>query len=117
MNVMNYKLTPEQYAALHAAQEAGVRFDSYLLAPGQRIWSGDFSKQVKNKYNYTAGTIEVKIAAHVDDVAANLQAQADYNKQCFNAQMREDIAKAVEKYGSDAVIAQIKAQQYKGPAE
>ncbi|WP_323885483.1 hypothetical protein [Aeromonas caviae] len=37
MNIMNYKLTPEQYAVLHKAQELGVRFDCWLLAPGERI--------------------------------------------------------------------------------
>lgn len=71
---------------------------------------------MKNKGNFAAGTIEVKITAHVDEAAAKLQEQADFNKQCFNEHMREEIAKAVEKYGNDVVMAQIKAQQYKGPA-
>lgn len=37
MNIQNYKLTPEQYAALYKAQQLGVRFDCWLIAPGERI--------------------------------------------------------------------------------
>ncbi|TNH82857.1 hypothetical protein CF138_17300 [Aeromonas hydrophila] len=103
MNVMNYKLTPEQYAALHAAQEAGVQFDSYLLAPGERIWRGDFSEicnQMKDKGNY----------------ASDLQKQADLNKRCFEDIMRDKLTKDIIKHGNE-MLALIKAQQYKGPTE
>jgi len=70
---------------------------------------------MKNKGNYTAGSVHVKIAAHVDDAAAKLQEQADYNKQCFE-KMRDELVEAIIKQGEE-IVDKIKAQQFKGPAD
>ncbi|WOX54458.1 hypothetical protein R2E40_10190 [Aeromonas sp. CD] len=37
MNIVTQQFTKEQYKALYEAQQLGVRFDCWLLAPGQRI--------------------------------------------------------------------------------
>lgn len=41
MNIVSKNFTKEQYKALYEAQQLGVRFDCYLLAPGERAWKGD----------------------------------------------------------------------------
>lgn len=38
MNIVSKHFTKEQYKALYEAQQLGVRFDCYLLAPGERFW-------------------------------------------------------------------------------
>lgn len=95
MNVMNYKLTPEQYAALHAAQETGVQFDSYLLAPGQRVW--------KRNMSILSDRDLVHIEQRVDNVPCS----------SINA---GELAKAITVHGNE-MLSLIKAQQYQGPAE
>ncbi|HEH9441897.1 TPA: hypothetical protein SIA39_003967, partial [Aeromonas sobria] len=37
MNIVTQQFTKEQYKALYEAQQLGVRFDCWLLAPGVRI--------------------------------------------------------------------------------
>ncbi|WP_421292934.1 hypothetical protein [Aeromonas veronii] len=41
MNLVTQQFTKEQYKALYEAQQLGVRFDCYLLAPGHNVWKGD----------------------------------------------------------------------------
>lgn len=84
MNIVTQQFTKEQYKALYEAQQLGVRFDCWLLAPGERLWRqvplADETKLVTPQLtkcphdindivrtiNFSAPTLEIKVPKNTD---------------------------------------------------
>lgn len=63
MNIVTQQFTPEQYKALYEAQLVGVRFDCYLLAPGERVWKSDLPLIDDSKL---PNTMPDRLMKHID---------------------------------------------------